>query len=320
MPKRRGFTLIELLVVIAIIGVLIGLLVPAVQKVRGAAARIQCANNLKQLGLAAHNFHDANNRLPSGLNLPIAKTSGAVFPTNALVTSGKITQPPEPHRFLGWPIALLPYIEQDNIYKQLDLSKRESGSTNCNSLTAPGATVIKTYICPADPIPSLVSTFGNPTDYFGMNSYGANGGTRSWFVSQMTTDGVFWINSKVRILDITDGSSNTLLFGERFHQDPAYTGIASLGGWAWANFNASQDYLFSTVVPINYLLPPGTVLGAPAFKEDNRTCAFGSGHTGGANFVFGDGSVHFLTLVNNTDLPLLQALSTRAGEEVVSIP
>jgi prepilin-type N-terminal cleavage/methylation domain-containing protein/prepilin-type processing-associated H-X9-DG protein len=320
--KRRGFTLIELLVVIAIIAVLIGMLLPAIQKVREAASRSSCANNLHQIAVAAQSFHDAYGHFPSGINLPISTQSGAIFPTNALVKSGKVQQAPDPTRFYGWPIALLPYLESGNVYNQLDLTRREYA--NCNGPNSPGANVIKVYLCPSDPMTSNVSTYTTQgvTYYFGMNSYGANAGTLSWFYTGETTDGVFYINSRVTITNITDndGTSNTLMFGERYHQDPAYTNIATLGGWAWANLNAGQDYLLSTPVPINYQLPPGTQVGAPNFPEDNRVCAFGSGHTGGANFAFCDGSVRFLTLVNNTDLPLLQALSTRAGGETVSLP
>ena len=154
---------------------------------------------------------------------------------------------------------------------------------------------------------------------FGMNSYGANGGTRSWYITDMKTDGVFWINSKVSVSGIPDGTSTTLLFGERYHKDPAYLDIATLGGWAWANYNGPEDYILSTPVPINYQLPLGTVTGAPNYPEDDRTCAFGSGHPNGANFCFADGSVRFLTLTSNSDLPLLQAVSTRANGEPINL-
>src|SRR5438105_6695294 len=203
---RRGFTLIELLVVIAIIAILIGLLVPAVQKVREAAARTQCGNNLHQLSIAAHNYHDVDRRFPPGINLPISKQSGAVFPTNLLYKSGKIPDPPSPGQFYSWAEAILPYIEQTNLQTSLDLTQREYA--NCNGPNSVGAQVVQIFICPTDLMPSnnvTTYTTGGVTYYFGMNSYGANGGTRSWYISNMTTDGVFWINSQVRLIGITDG-------------------------------------------------------------------------------------------------------------------
>src|SRR5262249_1185127 len=114
---RHAFTLIELLVVIAIIAILIALLVPAVQKVREAAARIQCQNNLKQIGLALHNFHDTNERFPSGLMVPIGTGSGAVFPSSC----PRCQQPPIPGMWGSWLTWILPYVEQDVLFRQLPL-------------------------------------------------------------------------------------------------------------------------------------------------------------------------------------------------------
>lgn len=318
---QRAFTLIELLVVIAIIALLMALLLPAIQKVRAAADKMQCASNLRQLAIAAHYYHNDYNKLPPGLNLPIVPNltgvnNGGVLQTNVLVTSGKIGQPPLPRTFASFFELLLPYVEQDNLQKGLDLSQREY--INCLGPNSVGAQIVKIFLCPATAMKDRVVTYvtGGNTYYFGMNSYGANGGTRSWFISNMTTDGVFWINSRTTLNQITvmDGTSNTLMFGERHHWDPVYKAIESLGGWAWANYNAPQDYIFSTPVPVNYTIPPGTPLTFAV--QDPRTCAFGSAHPGGANFAFCDGSTRFLTLTSNADLPVLQALSTRNGGEV----
>src|SRR3954454_25054776 len=196
--RRRGFTLIELLVVIAIIAVLIGLLLPAVQKVREAAARMSCQNNLKQIALACHNFEGNNNFLPPGVNVPIGTSSGMVFPSNVLVTSGKVGQPPFPNQFGSWLMYVLPYVEQDNLQKQLNFFTREYG--NCNGPSSVGAQVVKIYVCPSDPMPSNVTTYtpGGVTYYFGMNSYLGNGGTRNYYVdSNYSVDGVFYLNSRV---------------------------------------------------------------------------------------------------------------------------
>ncbi len=317
--KRSAFTLIELLVVIAIIALLMALLLPAIQKVRAAADKMMCASNLRQLAVAAHNYHNDYNKLPPGLNLPISTQSGAVFPTNALYTSGKIGNPPLGPIFASFFEVLMPYVEQDNLQKTLNLTQREY--INCLGPNSVGGQIVKIFLCPSSAMKDKVATYttGGNTYYFGMNSYGANGGTRSWFITNMTTDGVFWINSKNNLSQITvmDGTSNTIMFGERHHWDPVYKAIESLGGWAWANYNAPQDYLLSTPVPVNYTIPPGTPLTFAV--QDPRTCAFGSAHPGGANFAFCDGSTRFLTLTSNSDLPVLQALSTRNGGEVFSL-
>jgi prepilin-type N-terminal cleavage/methylation domain-containing protein/prepilin-type processing-associated H-X9-DG protein len=323
--KRKAFTLIELLVVIAIIAILIGLLLPAVQKVRAAAARIQCENNLKQLGLAAHNYHDTFGRLPPGINLPISNQSGAVFPNDWQYTQGIWGNPPVPGQFFSVFEALLPFFEQDNLQKNLNLNQREYA--NCNGPSSTGAQVIKILICPADILPQgNVTTYstGGTTYFFGMNSYGANGGTYSYYYDfgKLKSDGVFWINSTVSLLQITDGTSNTIMFGERYHYDKGWTkgstNIGNLGGWAWANYNATEDYILSARVPINYTIPAGQA-DPPSFAfTDPRICAFGSGHTGGANFGLCDGSVRFIS--DSTDLVTLQALCTRAGGEVVTVP
>ena len=129
---------------------------------------------------------------------------------------------------------------------------------------------------------------------------------------------MFYLNSKVNIPGIGDGTSNTFLAGERYHKDPVYKNIETLGGWAWANYQAGQDCIGSTRVPLNYTLAPGT---PNVFANtDPRVCAFGSGHTNGANFAFCDGSVRFISNGDTSTLANYQALSTRIGGEVVNLP
>ncbi|MFM7206526.1 MAG: DUF1559 domain-containing protein [Planctomycetaceae bacterium] len=307
--RFRAFTLVELLVVIAIIATLIGLLLPAVQTAREAARRTSCQNNCKQLGLAAITFSEARKVLPPGVNLPISQASGAIFPSNGLVTSGKVKNPPFKDQYGSLFHFMLPYMEQITLYQQFDLKQRDY--PNCNSLSAPGAQSISNLLCPTDHVPTKVMqyTSGGTTYYFGVQSYFGNGGSRSWDVALASYDGVFHLNSATKLSHVTDGTSKTILAGERNSRDPLFQNssggeeLINRRGWAWANYNAVQDVLCGGAVPINYMLTSVANPGSPSAND--RLNAFGSAHSGGCNMVFLDGSVRFLTLESTADLPTL---------------
>jgi prepilin-type N-terminal cleavage/methylation domain-containing protein/prepilin-type processing-associated H-X9-DG protein len=315
---RRGFTLIELLVVIAIIGVLVGLLLPAVQMAREVARRMSCTNNLKQLALAAHHYHDATGQFPTGARLPIDVAGTPSGGTNL------------------W-VELLPYFEQANLYEQWDY--RDNRNNVAGGRTATQAKVIQTLLCPSDPLPARVweltaETGASPPwsrGFYGLSSYGGNAGKRAVHTggppsfSRISRDGVFYLDSNVRLADILDGTSNTFLVGERLHHDPEFdrqrplvwpdaTPVGGWGRWGYvANAGAMFQVTLHTAVPINYRMPPEGDFTA----LENRGCAFGSAHPGGSNFAFADGSARYV----GESLPLatLQGLSTRAGGEVASI-
>jgi prepilin-type N-terminal cleavage/methylation domain-containing protein/prepilin-type processing-associated H-X9-DG protein len=315
--RRPGFTLIELLVVIAIIAALIGLLIPAVQKVRAAAARAQCLNNLHQIALAAHNYHGDYGRFPAGARLSVD--------VGGIPTRGTTL----------W-VELLSYFEQDNLYKKWDYDDNRNNVTGGGNATQ--AQVIKILVCPSDSLAEPVAelTAANALTppwawgFYGMSSYGGNAGKRSVHTGgppdfpRMTRDGIFFIDSCVRFADLTDGTSNTFIFGERYHRDreydlqhdvawPGSSSMAQWGRWGYvANAGAMGNVTLHSAAPINYRVPPGGDFSA----VENRACAFGSGHRGGANFAFADGSVRFVS--DSIPLATLQALSTRCYGEVIS--
>ena len=293
-PLRTGFTLVELIVVITIITLMIGLLMTGVQRVREAAHRIACQNNLKQLALAAINHHE---------------TKGS-FPTGVHIDSDNGT---------SWESELLPDIEQGNLQEKLDDPNPAQSALELGR-RAPQAQVVKLLLCPSDPLPDAVQQCPACDEFYAVGSYGGNAGRAFFSGNKETRDGIFFTDSKIRLTEVTDGASNTLLFGERSHRDKTFDIFGSQyasGYWPlrglgkWANFCYPAHHMLGAAVPINYQTPrPPTEA-----QIKNRVDAFGSGHPGGANFAFGDGSVRFLS--DQMKLAALQALSTRNGGEVV---
>jgi len=284
----RAFTLIELLVVIAIIAILIGLLLPAVQKVREAAARTQCMNNLKQIGLASHSHHDSSSALPPGF----------------VTTSGW-------DNCWSWMGKLLPYVEQRNLYDKAKAYADGGGWTFSNPAIS---TPIKMFNCPQDPRgiqAGFASSLGGTAAF---TTYLGNPGTTG-----STSDGILFADSRVRITDITDGTSNTIIVGERPQSTDSNYGwwFAGLGYDSRGSFDflmGSRDAAGATALggpATNVGLRPGNI------QNMTDTSHWWSNHTNGAIFVFADGSVKFLKYEADSILPALQ---TRAGGESASVP
>jgi prepilin-type N-terminal cleavage/methylation domain-containing protein/prepilin-type processing-associated H-X9-DG protein len=293
-PRRSGFTLIELLVVIAIIAILIGMLLPAVQKVREAAARMQCQNNLKQIALAAHNYHDSFQHFPAAVNIPGEDSFG--WPVA-----------PSPGHWYGLHMALFPFYEQDNLRHNLIDNVIDPQYRNCNGNNSVGAQVIKILICPSDGAMPTPAVGQYRTYFFGLSSYGGCSGTSATTItgSQSLQNGIFFMNSSVRLTDVTDGASGTLMFGERSRLNlPPTSTSRAVGGWAWANYFAQEDNTMNTSEPMQGITT----------HDLNQ---FGSQHSGGllSNFAMADGSVRSIS--TSINLIVFQQLSTRAGGEVV---
>jgi prepilin-type N-terminal cleavage/methylation domain-containing protein/prepilin-type processing-associated H-X9-DG protein len=297
-PGRFGFTLIELLVVIAIIAVLIGLLLPAVQKVREAASRSQCANNLHQIGLALHNYHDSQGSFPSGY----------------LCTQPQ-ANPDYTSPGWGWAALLLPFVEQGNLFRQINFAFPIEDPRNLAARTM----ILKLYVCPSDRSTGVFTIYDKnnaPLAQAATNSYAACHGVGVDLDEELDDfNGMFSRNSRVRFADVTDGSSNTIAIGERgsFFTRTPWVGAVSFGttritpGAPVINSNAIEDAPTQTLAHIDVQ----TINDPRADEED-----FFSPHTGVAMFLFVDGSVHAITTA--LSLQTLQALSTRDGGEVVN--
>lgn len=297
--KRSGFTLIELLVVIAIIAVLVGLLVPAVQKVREAANRMSCTNNLKQIGLAIHNYHGNFGSFPPGYS---------DFQANP-------SDPTDLGPGWGWATHILPFLENDSLYKQINLNLPIQHANN----QAAAQAVVKSFLCPSDSHNVAFTPKGGTTLIGPSNYVGVYGGPE---ISDEPGrgDGVFYRNSRVRISDILDGTSNTVCIGERSSNllKCTWTGLV-LGAKAVGPNHPDEEE------PPHPLFLGHTGLYNPAAGEiphvPNAPIAhvddFWSRHPMGVNFVLCDGSVR---MINNTIKPQAWVgLATRAGGEVFSL-
>jgi prepilin-type N-terminal cleavage/methylation domain-containing protein/prepilin-type processing-associated H-X9-DG protein len=293
--SRRGFTLIELLIVITVIAVLIGLLLPAIQKVRESAARAQCANNLKQIGLACQGYHDAQGSLPPGY------TATAAYPDT---TPG-----------WGWAAYLLPHLEQDNLYRQLNFNAPVQNS-------AAVRTVVKVYLCPSDTPPSsafaVTDAVGNTLMMAAPSSYAATVGQDASEVDDPEGDGVFYRNSKVRMTDIKDGTSQTVMVGDRAWSQ-------TRGVWAGAPNNAitipgDRNAWPNATGPAQALVLVHNNWVNITTDADGGLDDFSSAHPGGVNLLFADGSVHFVAsiTVDGPQRRAFWALGTRAGGDSVA--
>ena len=315
--------MVELLVVIAIIGMLVGLLLPAVQQSREAARRMTCANNLKQLALAAHGYHALKATFPPGLDQ--FKASGSPqYRGTSLFTY------------------LLPHLEQGNLLSDWDYEHPLNNTYG--GTTARAAAVLSIFLCPSDRLEEKVTSRSGR--FYGMTSYGGNGGTRCFHPSLASCDGIFHTTGPaseprpnqlpVSLAMIVDGSGQTVLFGERNHEDRNFESFAARN-WAdslstlgcWAAIGGRKrigDVTMSGFVPINHQMsvnfenraqadPPVNSSGDFDIHQQRRVCAFGSSHPGGANFAMADASVRFLS--ESFPLETLQGLCTRDSHEVL---
>ncbi len=321
---RIGFTLVELLVVIAIIGILVGLLLPAVQAAREAARRMSCQNNIKQLGLAAQNFENTFKKLPPGF------------------TQENISGQFQGHSAFYY---LLTFIEQKNLFDSMD-PKVPMNNVAATQDGGKVATVIGGFLCPSDSVPRTAFQYGTQNRWYAGTSYKLNGGTRPFFATSSSNDGVFMavgpaarkassapLGMEIAFRDVKDGLSNTIFFGERGHFDPKFDTFITwnsnspIAQWSWwdplGGDNGLADIMFGAFSEINYTIPWNKgEPGAPSSQsqwytyQDMRLGALGSQHSGGANVAMGDGSVRFVS--NTLPQNILALYCQRADRQVIS--
>ncbi len=279
LPSSRatGFTLVELLVVIAIIGILVGLLLPAVQAAREAARRCSCMNNMTQVGLAMHHFEFNREYLPAGV----------------LDDKGPIRYEPI-GRHVSWTVQILPHMEQQNLYKVFDMTAGSYAAVNQPVRKA----ALSIFSCPSSP-----ASYGNGEDTFPMSSYAAVSNAEEAPIDT-NNNGVFYLNSRTKFSDITDGASNTIFLGEKT------TEYNDLG---WVSGTRATLRTGSLLQPKQYTSQPDPNSEVGSLNVGG----FSSYHAGGGNFVFGDGGVRFLSQSINPNVLLL--LSNRKDRQFVSI-
>ncbi|MFI4876764.1 MAG: DUF1559 domain-containing protein, partial [Blastopirellula sp. JB062] len=314
--KYEGFTLVELLVVIAIIGVLIALLLPAVQQAREAARRMQCTNNLKQLGLAMHNYHDTFGKFPPGV---VGRTN--YDPPSSGPQFEKC--PPT------WMQMILPFIEQGNLYEGM----KQHFANGEMAATAPGRfTVIESLTCPSDPgAPKLIDTGASSPWYerWGFNgNYVACSGSEYFTPSDdphmVNRNGMFYAKSATKFADVVDGTSNTAMMSEIL--------LVPYGGSAGEVIDLRGGYYFARRISVCFSTreAPNTLIGdrlsscqsmpfAPCNGQgtDDAIMHARSRHIGGANVTLGDASVRFVS--ETIDRTVFQAYGTRANSEVTEL-
>ncbi len=319
-PRSPGFTLIELLVVIAIIAILIALLMPAVQKVREAAARAQCQNGLKQQGIALHAYHDVNKRFPSACEIGQTWYSGyyrEAPPSGMNPATGYPVAGP----FFSWTYQISPYMELDSVYKAFNKDAWPWWQYFPNGQTVNGtpAAIMK---CPSDARSDLTWTDG--TNYAALTSYmGVSG--KDQFAEDGGQDGILYVNASIRMAHITDGASNTVMVGERPPSSDLYY------GWMWAGSGDFPYYGTTDVVLGVREVTSGAPNGPRDFYRPGQIqdplnihrYHFWSLHPGGGNWLFADGSVRYVTYAaGSTTFPngqtIMEALASRAGGEVVN--